>query len=418
MFDVTKIGNGWSTVMSVSRSSYDLLIIGGGLAGATLGRSMAQSGAHVLIIERETEFRDRIRGEVLLPWGSIEAKELGIYDILLKACAREFPQEFFFLEGKPTPPRDYFTTTPKKTCVLSFFHPEMQGTLLAEAAKAGAEILRGTAMQAVYPGEKPEAEIEVNGEIKRISARLIVGADGRESQLATLLNFDRERDPPELFTGGLQLSGTMPTEAALYFFLHGISGRGSILIQNKPGNYRAYLLHHKDAIPRRLSGARDYPAVLEQFREIGIPASWLEGVKPHGVFATFDGAHRWITQPVRGNCVLIGDAAAASDPVWGNGLSRTLRDVRILRDHLLANNDWQKATESYATDHDDFFHRLRRAERLNTTLLFSMGEAAEARRLRAYALMEKHPELVPDVSGLGPEARCSDHVVNTLLELT
>jgi menaquinone-9 beta-reductase len=210
----------------------------------------------------------------------------------------------------------------------------------------------------------------------------------------------------------------MPTEAALYFFLHGISGRGSILIQNKPGNYRAYLLHHKDAIPRRLSGARDYPAVLEQFREIGIPASWLEGVKPHGVFATFDGAHRWITQPVRGNCVLIGDAAAASDPVWGNGLSRTLRDVRILRDHLLANNDWQKATESYATDHDDFFHRLRRAERLNTTLLFSMGEAAEARRLRAYALMEKHPELVPDVSGLGPEARCSDHVVNTLLELT
>ena len=301
--------------MSVSRSSYDLLIIGGGLAGAALGRSMAQSGAYVLIIEKETEFRDRIRGEVLLPWGSVEAKELGIYDILLKACAREFPKEFFFLEGKPSPPRDYFTTTPKKTCVLSFFHPEMQEALLAEAAKAGAEVLRGAAMQAVYPGEQPEAEIEVNGEIKRVSARLIVGADGRESQLATQLNFERERDPTELFTGGLQLSGTMPTEAGLYFFLHGISGRGSILIQNKPGNYRAYLLHHKDAIARRLSGARDYPAVLEQFREIGIPASWLEGVKPHGIFATFDGAYRWITQPVRGNCVLIGDAAAASDPV-------------------------------------------------------------------------------------------------------
>ena len=161
--------------MSVSRSSYDLLIIGGGLAGAALGRSMAQSGAYVLIIEKETEFRDRIRGEVLLPWGSVEAKELGIYDILLKACAREFPKEFFFLEGKPSPPRDYFTTTPKKTCVLSFFHPEMQEALLAEAAKAGAEVLRGAAMQAVYPGEQPEAEIEVNGEIKRVSARLIVG---------------------------------------------------------------------------------------------------------------------------------------------------------------------------------------------------------------------------------------------------
>jgi menaquinone-9 beta-reductase len=293
----------------------------------------------------------------------------------------------------------------------------MQQVLITEAARAGAEILRGGALLAVHPGETPEAEIESSGAVRRVSARLIIGADGRESQLATLLGFERERDPPELFTGGLQLSGTMPTEAALYFFLHGISGRGSILIQNRPGNYRAYLLHHKDAIPRRLSGARDFPAVLDQFREIGIPSSWLDGVKPHGVFATFDGAHRWITRPARGNCVLVGDAAAASDPVWGNGLSRTLRDVRILRDHLLSSKDWQKAAEFYAADHDDFFHRLRRAERLNTTLLFSMGEAAEARRQRAFALMEKHPELSPDVSGLGPEARCSDHVVNTLLEL-
>lgn len=404
--------------MSESHRSYDLLIIGGGLAGAALGRSMALAGAHVLIIEKETEFRDRIRGEVLLPWGSVEAKELGIYDVLLQSCAREAPRELFFVEGEPTSPRDFLTSTPNQTCVLSFYHPEMQEVLLGDAAKSGAEVWRGGAVRAVYPGKRPEADIVVDGEIRRIFAKLIVGADGRESQLATLLNFERERDPPELFTGGLQLAGDMPTEAALYFFLHGISGRGSILIQNKPGNYRVYLLHHKDAVPRRLSGARDYPAVLEHFREIGIPASWLEGVTPHGVFATFDGAHRWITKPVRGNCVLIGDAAAASDPVWGNGLSRTLRDVRLLRDRLLGDRDWQGAAEAYAADHDNFFHRLRRAEHLNSTLLFSMGEAAEARRLRAYALMEKDPLLVPDVSGLGPEARCSDHVINTLLELT
>ena len=58
--------------------------------------------------------------------------------------------------------------------------------------------------------------------------------------------------------------------------------------------------------------------------------------------------------------------------------------------------------------HDDFFHRLRRAERLNAALHFAMGDAAEARRQRAYALMDKHPELNPDVTGLGPEARCND----------
>lgn len=125
--------------------------------------------------------------------------------------------------------------------------------------------------------------------------------------------------------------------------------------------------------------------------------------------------HRWITNPTRDNCVLIGDAAAASDPVWGNGLSRTLRDVRLLRDGLLEFKDWSRAADAYAADHDDFFQRLRCAERLNATLHFSMGERAEVRRQRAYTLMEQNLELNPDVAGLGPEARCSDYVINTLL---
>ena len=62
MLGAAKLVNARSPVMSESHGSYDLLIIGGGLAGAALGRSMALAGAHVLIIEKETEFRDRIRG--------------------------------------------------------------------------------------------------------------------------------------------------------------------------------------------------------------------------------------------------------------------------------------------------------------------------------------------------------------------
>ena len=95
----------------------------------------------------------------------------------------------------------------------------------------------------------------------------------------------------------------------------------------------------------------------------------------------------------------------------GNGLSRTLRDVRLLRDRLLEDKDWSRAADVYASMHDDFFHRLRRAERLNAALNFSMGDVAEARRQRAYGLMDKYPELNPDVTGLGPDARCNDHVL-------
>ena len=53
-------------------ADYDLAIIGGGLGGATLGLAMAQSGARVVIIEREAQFRDRVRGEGIFPWGCVE----------------------------------------------------------------------------------------------------------------------------------------------------------------------------------------------------------------------------------------------------------------------------------------------------------------------------------------------------------
>jgi len=399
----------------MTHSHYDLLIIGGGLAGAALGRSMALAGHRTLIIEKEVKFRDRIRGEVLLPWGSVEAQELGVYDLLLATCAREALRGHFYYAGQPSAPRDYRSTTPRSTCTLSFHHPDMQEELLSEAQRCGAEVWRGAALAKLTPGDMPAAEIAADGNLRSVTARLVVGADGRESQLATLLAFERARDPEELLTGGLQLTGDLDIEHALYFFLHAISGRGAILIQTKQNNFRAYLLHHKYALPRRLSGERDFAAVMSQFYEIGLPVEWLERLTPHGIFSTFDGAHRWITHPVRSGCVLIGDAAAASDPVWGNGLSRTLRDVRLLRDHLLANPDWKQAAYDYAEDHDDFFHRLRRAEKLNATLYFAIGDEAERRRERANALMAEHPELDPDVSALGPEARCDARSIAALL---
>jgi menaquinone-9 beta-reductase len=394
---------------------FEVLIVGGGIAGSTLGRALAQNGVHVLIVEKENAFRDRVRGEVLQPWGSVEAKELDIYEPLLTTCGREAPRQIFVLNGKATPARDFLTSTPKQTCVLSFFHPAMQEELAKRAQSAGVEFWRGASLRSIYPGDVPEAEVSFGGEVRRVRARLIVGADGRDSIMASRLGFDRQGMPQELFTAGLQLSGTMPIEPAIYFFLQGRSGRGAILIQNGPENYRIYLLHHKDALARRLSGERDYAAAFQHFVELGVPAEWLASATAHGILATFDGAFRWITMPARGNCVLIGDAAATTDPVWGNGLSRTLRDVRLLRDRLLNDSNWQAAGEAYAADHDDFFHRLRRAEQFNATLQFSMGDDAEARRMRAFKLMARNPELAPDVSGLGPENRYSERTANLLL---
>ncbi len=46
--------------------SYDIITVGGGIAASTLARAMAERGAKVLVLEREKQFKDRVRGEALV----------------------------------------------------------------------------------------------------------------------------------------------------------------------------------------------------------------------------------------------------------------------------------------------------------------------------------------------------------------
>jgi 2-polyprenyl-6-methoxyphenol hydroxylase-like FAD-dependent oxidoreductase len=64
---------------------YDAIIAGGGLGGSTLAFELARAGHKVLVLERETRFKDRVRGESMLPWGVDIARRLGLVDVLVKA---------------------------------------------------------------------------------------------------------------------------------------------------------------------------------------------------------------------------------------------------------------------------------------------------------------------------------------------
>ena len=54
----------------MASGTYDIVTVGGGLGGSALAKAMAEYGARVLVVEREKQFKDRIRGEAMLSWGS------------------------------------------------------------------------------------------------------------------------------------------------------------------------------------------------------------------------------------------------------------------------------------------------------------------------------------------------------------
>jgi 2-polyprenyl-6-methoxyphenol hydroxylase-like FAD-dependent oxidoreductase len=85
--------------------------------------------------------------------------------------------------------------------------------------------------------------------------------------------------------------------------------------------------------------------------------------------------------------VLIGDAAAMTDPTIGQGMSLTLRDARVLRDHLLSHGDWDAAGHGYVEHHDQAYAVLHTVEYWLKALLLETGPKAEARRTQALPLI-------------------------------
>src|SRR4030095_11586405 len=174
----------------MSSLEYDIITVGGGIGGSAFAKAMAEQGKRVLILERETGFKDRVRGEFLTPWGAAEASLLGIYELIRDACGVEAP-----ITNLGFGPRDLSKTTPQQLPALGFCHPEMQEVVLTAAESAGVEARRGTTVLNVEPGPRPRVTFQDSGATKTASAKLVLAADRRNSAARKWVGFDVHEKP-------------------------------------------------------------------------------------------------------------------------------------------------------------------------------------------------------------------------------
>lgn len=392
---------------------YDVITVGGGLAGAALAKGLAERGCRVLVLERESQFRDRVRGEQMHPWGVAEARALGIYESLVSTGGHQTRWWRNYQEGELVADRDLAGTTPHGVGSFNCSHPAMQEAVLGLAVEAGAEVRRGVTVKAVVPGSPPSVRVQEDGRESVLEARLVVGADGRTSQVRSWGGFTVSHDPDGLVIAGTLLAGTPVPDDATYY-VRGPEGN-LLMAPLGQGRARTYFMFPKGAGRRSLSGDTQVPAFLEACRRTGAPAAWFDQVTVAGPLAQFNAADHWVEHPAREGVVLLGDAAAASDPSYGCGLSLTLVGVRHLRDCLLSTPDWSAASERYAREYARDYGAVHRITRWFTELRWSTGPAADERRARALQRMAAEPARVPDLVGLGPKAPSDEETRRFLL---
>ena len=381
--------------------TYDIIIVGGGIAGSALAKAMAERGVQVLLLEQESTFRDRVRGEAIMPWGTAEAGELGILGIIMAEAGHELPWfDTHQGEGRPSH-RDLAATTDPKTVVTAFYHPRMQESLIAAAADAGAEVRRGTRVMGVRTNGGPAVVAELDGRDIEMKTRLVVGADGKGSVVRSWAGFDVRRDPAHNLVAGVLFDGIPVSDDATHTWLNSQLGLWVLFFPQGRERARAYVCYPSTA-GYRLTGTQDIPRFIEDAMSAGVPADHYAKAKAAGPLATFDGAASWVDHPYRNGVALLGAAAADPDPTWGQGLSLSLRDARVLRDQLLSHDSWDEAGNAYAEAHDQYYGVIYTFELWQTKLLLETGQDADARRQRAFAAWREDRSRRLDIFMSGP----------------
>jgi len=384
--------------MSFRREAFDVVIIGGGIAGNALATVLARAGRAVLVLERSTVYRDRVRGELFQPWGVAEARRLGLYEALMQAGGTHHTRAVPYDETIEPAEAEATavaldTILPDVPGSLGLGHPPACQALSTAAVTAGARVLRGIAAAEAELGSAPTVRYWLNGVEHVASCRLVIGADGRESAVRRRAGIPLHAIEPRLLGAGLLIEnlGRWPkhqlaigTEGDLVFFV----------LPQGAGRVRLYLLYPVDQ-RRRFAGPTAWRAFLDSFPFACLPESeCIARATPAGPCAAYPMNDTWTDRPIADGLVLIGDAAGYSDPHLAQGLSIALRDVRILSELLLAGEDWSPAAlRPYVEERAERMRRLRFCNAVATTLRGEFGPEARERRRRARERMQAEPEL-------------------------
>jgi len=363
---------------------YDLIIVGGGIAGGALATAMASAGKAVLVLEKTTEYKDIVRGELMVPWGVEEVDNLGLRDVLMDAGGHFIavhadlgdgivPDEAF---AKPV----NLALLPDIPGTLAVGHPTACDALGRSAIAAGATVLRGVREVVVTPGSQPSVAYVHEGTARDASARIVIGADGRNSVVRRQLGAELVEETLHHWIVGLLVEDVpeWPDEVQTT----GAHGDAMLFVfPQGEGRLRLYVCYAPEQ-KARFAGSNAERALLATFDVPTMPhGKAISKGTIAGPANAFPSQTALVETIIAPGVALVGDAAGHLDPINGQGLAISLRDVRMVRDALLGSDTWDEGIfEPYVEERRERMRRLSLCARLDGIMKSEFGQRAQRRR--------------------------------------
>jgi len=334
-------------------SHYDALIIGARCAGAATALLLARQGWRVLLIDRAPYGSDTLSTHALMRVGVLQLERFGLRERLAELAAPAVRRTVFHYgaDARFDPgadPNALELMIKPRHGVDALYAPRrtsLDRLLVDAACEAGVEVQHGCGLLALQPdwsGRVAGAVIAPEGLPPiAISARWVIGADGRRSSVARLLDVPLTRAGRAAtatiygYYTGLDVGDPMPSYHWLF-----APQVGTGIIPTDDGQSCVFAGAHPDRVQRAIAASDAEHALLqlvsETSPEFAAALGRAQRIEKPRVFMGAPGFSRKAAGP---GWALVGDAGAFRDPLTAHGISDALRDAELLARALLSDSE-------------------------------------------------------------------------------
>ncbi|HET9420638.1 MAG TPA: NAD(P)/FAD-dependent oxidoreductase [Nocardioides sp.] len=337
---------------------HDVIVVGARNAGAATAMLLARAGHDVLVLDRSKPTTDTNSTHALSRGGVVQLDKWGLLDKVVASGAPRIRDVSFHLPGETI--RHEVRDRAGVDFLLAPRRFVLDDLVAREAVAAGARLDTGARVLGVTRDAAGRATgVTVRGRlgaVRQISARLVIGADGIHSKVASSV-------------GAEIVEEHAPSGACLYTYVSGVEWDGFELYIGDRAFGGVFPTHDGEAAVFMIRPVDEFAGVMGAGR--ARTAMWLaelrgalptlaERLRPGrvtGGMRGYVGLPNQVRRAAGPGWALVGDAGYHRDPVTGHGMTDAFRHAELLAEAtdawLSGSTGEAAAMAGYARERDE-----------------------------------------------------------------